>query len=222
MVPTLFGRIQTRLWLLAVVGALVTAALTPVLPMDAPLADKYQATFVVLGAVAVIGIAWEFLYHLLMQWRWEKDWPTMFGLFTGIPEGLLVGYLATQGWLPFLPDAYFEVTHPSGDVQCVLVEIDMGTLTLRRFARKVQAFEAALDDGVFRRHFKRDEFEVLVLTLSRRRLEWLRQTAGRVVNGGRHGDYRLATFDVLAPDVFGTGTWRDLDGDEYRGVLYDG
>ncbi|MFC0439907.1 hypothetical protein [Kutzneria buriramensis] len=105
MVPTLFGRIQTRLWLLAVVGALVTAALTPVLPMDAPLADKYQATFVVLGAVAVIGIAWELLYHLLMQWRWEKDWPTMFGLFTGIPEGLLVGYLATQGWLPFLPAA---------------------------------------------------------------------------------------------------------------------
>ena len=105
MVPTLFGRIQTRLWLLAVVGALVTAALTPVLPMDAPLADKYQATFVVLGAVAVIGIAWEFLYHLLMQWRWEKDWPTMFGLLTGIPEGLLVGYLAARGWLPFLPAA---------------------------------------------------------------------------------------------------------------------
>jgi hypothetical protein len=105
MVPTLFGRIQTRLWLLAVVGALVTAALTPVLPMDAPLADKYRATFVVLGAVAVIGIAWELLYHLLMQWRWEKDWPTMFGLLTGIPEGLLVGYLAAQGWLPFLPAA---------------------------------------------------------------------------------------------------------------------
>jgi protein involved in plasmid replication-relaxation len=31
-------------------------------------------------------------------------------------------------WLPFLPDAYFEVTYPNGDVQCVLVEIDMGTL----------------------------------------------------------------------------------------------
>ena len=30
----------------------------------------------------------------------------------------------------------------------VLVEIDMGTLTLRRFARKVQAFEAALEDQV--------------------------------------------------------------------------
>ncbi|MET0238012.1 MAG: hypothetical protein ABW224_25455 [Kibdelosporangium sp.] len=103
MVPTLFGRIQTRLWLLAVVGGLITLALTPVLPMQAALSDKYQATFVVLGAVAVIGVVWELLYHLLMQWRWEKDWPTLFGLVTAIPEGLLVGYLATQGLLPFLP-----------------------------------------------------------------------------------------------------------------------
>jgi hypothetical protein len=103
MVPTMFGRIQTRLWLLAAIGGLVTALLTPMLPMRAALGDKYQATFVVLGSVAVIGIGWEFVYHLLMQWRWEKDWPTLFGLVTAIPEGLLVGYLATQGLLPFLP-----------------------------------------------------------------------------------------------------------------------
>jgi hypothetical protein len=63
-------------------------------------------------------------------------------------------------WLPFLPDAYFEVIYPNDDVQAVLVEIDMGTLTLWRFACKVQALEAALDDGVFRRYFPdRDEFE---------------------------------------------------------------
>src|SRR5437763_1056759 len=42
-------------------------------------------------------------------------------------------------WLPFLPDAYFEITYPDGRIQCALVEIDMGTLTLRRFARKVRA-----------------------------------------------------------------------------------
>ncbi len=35
-------------------------------------------------------------------------------------------------------------------------KIDMGTLTLRRFTRKSQAFEDALDDGVFRRRFKPD------------------------------------------------------------------
>ena len=125
-------------------------------------------------------------------------------------------------WLPFLPDAYFEVIYPNDDVQAMLVEIDMGTLTLRRFARKVQAFEAALDDGVFRRHFpKRDDFEVLVLTSSRRRLQALRQVSARVVPGGRRDLYCFATFDVLEPTAFGRSEWIDLDGRTVSGVLYD-
>jgi hypothetical protein len=123
-------------------------------------------------------------------------------------------------WLPFLPDAYFEVTYPDGDVQCALVEVDMGTLTLRRFARKVEAFENALDDDVFRRHFKRDEFEVLVLTSSKRRLEALRGVATRVVDGSRHDLYWFATFDVLSPIAFQSASWLDLDDRSYGGVLY--
>lgn len=103
MVPTLLGRIQTRLFLLAVVGAAVTAALTPVLPVDGPLSQRYQATFVVLATVAVLGVGWELIYHFLMQWRWEKDWPSLFGLLTLVPEGLLVGVLATRDLLPGLP-----------------------------------------------------------------------------------------------------------------------
>jgi hypothetical protein len=126
-------------------------------------------------------------------------------------------------WLPFLPDGYFEVTYPSGDVQACLVEIDMGTLTLRRFARKVQAFETALEDEVFRRHFKRYDFEVLILTQSRRRAEALRHVAGRVVPNERHSDYYLSTFDdALVPSAFATATWWDLDGKAVSGVLHEG
>ena len=67
MLPTLFGRIQTRLVLLS---------------------------------VAVLGIGWELLYHLLMQFRWEKDWPTLFGLVTLVPEGLLRWELLELGAIP--------------------------------------------------------------------------------------------------------------------------
>ncbi len=102
MVPTLWGRIQTRIILLATVGAVVTALITPVLPVDAPLADKYRTTFVVLAAVAVVGIVWEFVYHFLMQFRWEKDWPSMFGLLLIIPEGVLIWFLLDLGLVPFL------------------------------------------------------------------------------------------------------------------------
>ena len=103
MVPTLMGRIQTRIFMLLTVGVVVTAIITPLLGIPGSLSAAYKTTYIILATVAVLGILWELLYHFLMQWRWEKDWPTLFGLVTGLPEGLLVGFLATHGLLPFLP-----------------------------------------------------------------------------------------------------------------------
>ena len=100
MVPTLTGRIQTRIFLLAVVGGLITLIIVPILPGNAPLGDKYRDGFLVLLSVAVVGVLWELLYHLLMQWRWEKDWPTLFGLVEGVPEGLLIWILLSAGAIP--------------------------------------------------------------------------------------------------------------------------
>jgi len=103
MVPTLSGRIQTRLFLLALVGGAVTALITPALPLSGPLADRYRATFLILAAVAVLGVGWEFGYHLAMQWRWEKDWPTLLGLLTLLPEAAAVWTVAGRGLIPGLP-----------------------------------------------------------------------------------------------------------------------
>ena len=100
MVPTLNGRIQTRLFLLAVIGGLITLVIVPVLPGSEPIGDKYRNGFLVLISIVVLGVLWEFLYHFLMQWRWEKDWPTLFGLVTGVPEGLLVWLLLSAGAIP--------------------------------------------------------------------------------------------------------------------------
>ena len=100
MVPTLIGRLQTRVFLLATVGVLLTLLVTPVLPSSASLGDTYRATFGVLVTVAVLGLLWEVLYHGLQQFRWEKDWPTMFGLVTALNEGLLVWLLVAAGAVP--------------------------------------------------------------------------------------------------------------------------
>jgi hypothetical protein len=100
VVPTLTGRIETRIFLLAVVGGLITLIIVPFLPGSAPLGDKYRDGFLVLLSVAVVGVLWELLYHLLMQWRWEKDWPTLFGLVEGVPEGVLIWILLSAGAIP--------------------------------------------------------------------------------------------------------------------------
>lgn len=107
MVPTLIGRLQTRLFLLATVGVLLTLLVTPVVPSSASLGGTYRATFGVLVTVAVLGLLWELLYHGLQQFRWEKDWPTMFGLLTGLNEGLLVWLLVAAGAVPGADGASF-------------------------------------------------------------------------------------------------------------------
>ncbi len=101
MTPTLSGRIQTRLFLVATVAALWTLligpALVPLAGDGASISDVYRLAFGALVLVAVVGIVWELLYHLVQQYRWEKDWPTLFGLVTGLPEGIVVLALLSAG-----------------------------------------------------------------------------------------------------------------------------
>jgi hypothetical protein len=102
VLPTLNGRIQTRIFVTAVIGSIWTLIITPILPTGAPLGDSYRTTFTILGLIIVLGIVWELIYHAIQQFRWEKDWPTIFGLLTAINEGLLVWFLVAGGAIPWI------------------------------------------------------------------------------------------------------------------------
>jgi hypothetical protein len=97
VLPTLNGRIQTRVFVLLVVGGLWTLLVSPLI------GQPYGVTFVVLLAVVVLGVGWELLYHLIQQFRWEKDWPTLFGLLTAVNEGALLWALISAGAVPGVP-----------------------------------------------------------------------------------------------------------------------
>jgi hypothetical protein len=56
--------------------------------------------YAILLIVVVLGVAWELVYHALQQLRWEKDWPTLFGLLLGVPEGIVAFAVARTGILP--------------------------------------------------------------------------------------------------------------------------
>jgi hypothetical protein len=98
VLPTLNGRIQTRIALTLVVGGVWTLLIGWALP------GGYGPAFTVLVALTVLGIGWELLYHFIQQFRWEKDWPTLFGLITVVPEALLLWGLLAAGIVPGLPD----------------------------------------------------------------------------------------------------------------------
>ncbi|MEO7398785.1 MAG: hypothetical protein ABIW84_09495 [Ilumatobacteraceae bacterium] len=96
MIPTLSGRIQTRIWLILFIGIPWTLIITPFLSNNrdliegATLLDTYKTTVSVLGIVLVLAVfGWELLYHFLQQFRWEKDWPVMFSFFLVIPEAIV-------------------------------------------------------------------------------------------------------------------------------------
>lgn len=100
MLPTLNGRLQTRVFMLVVFGVPITFVLTPLLPGLEFDGDSYRVTYLILLTVIVLGIGWELLYHLIQQFRWEKDWPTMFGLLTALNEGALIWLLLELEWIP--------------------------------------------------------------------------------------------------------------------------
>lgn len=101
MLPTLGGRLQTRIFLIVVVGGLWAVVVSPLLPGGGDLAARFRAMYAVLAIVLALGLLWELLYHALQQFRWEKDWPTLFGLLLGIPEGLAAYAVARAGVLPW-------------------------------------------------------------------------------------------------------------------------
>jgi hypothetical protein len=118
----------------------------------------------------------------------------------------------TGRWLPFLPDAYVELDRPGASTVCLVVEADLGTLTLDRFARKVRAFELFLEGGHFARRYGRAGFAVLVLGPGEVRLAHLRRVAEGVVAAPRRSAYLFGPLDQLDPRRFPDVRWRTLGG----------
>lgn len=111
MTPTLVGRIQTRWFVLLVIGIPWTVFL---MGFAALAGSSYGSLLLgglmVLGVVGLLGTVWEFAYHGLQQLRWEKDWPALFGFLTIINEGLVLALvmvlldrpLGPLGWFHFV------------------------------------------------------------------------------------------------------------------------
>ncbi|MEA5571885.1 hypothetical protein [Calothrix sp. UHCC 0171] len=85
MTPTLFGRWQTRVLLLATVGVLVSLPFV----MTAPDAEK-GIYFWVLAYVAIFGIIWDIVYDRIQKYRWDRDWPAVYQLFAGLWEMVFI------------------------------------------------------------------------------------------------------------------------------------
>ncbi len=95
MTPTLEGRLHTRIFLAMTVGVLWTAVIAPFLPEPpgVTVSMSYSMAFGSLALMTGYGLVWERVYHGLQQWRWDKDWPSVFVLLSVFNEAPLVWVL---------------------------------------------------------------------------------------------------------------------------------
>lgn len=119
MTPTLIGRWQTRIFLLATVGVLVSLPFVRgVFRVGAGLGSSWDpfllfgllqdrvipirdtGFFWVLVYVGIFGLAWDMLYTYLQRYFWDHDWPGVVQLGAAILEGLWVMILIKTIGLP--------------------------------------------------------------------------------------------------------------------------
>lgn len=105
MTPTLLGRWQTRIFLLATVGIVVT------LPFIFGLIGNHPGLvyFWVLLYVGLFGLAWDCLYHLLQQFLWDHDWPGVLQFIAAIVEAIFLGLAIDIFGLPHISALDFNL-----------------------------------------------------------------------------------------------------------------
>jgi hypothetical protein len=86
MTPTLLGRWQTRLLLLATIGVLVSIPFATGLIGN----NSNLVYFWIVAYVAIFGLVWDILYNYLQKSRWDRDWPAAYQVFAGIWEMVFV------------------------------------------------------------------------------------------------------------------------------------
>ena len=96
MTPTLLGRWQIRIFLLATVGLVISLIVSLIVGNNMPL---FALLYVLL-----FGLVWDVIYQFITSFRWDRDWPTCYQVAAGVIEGALVWGLILTKKLPGIPE----------------------------------------------------------------------------------------------------------------------
>lgn len=103
MLPTLAGRIQTRLFLFLVLGLPITALFAYAHNGWVWNWDQAQIFFLFITTLTILGLILDPVYIFIQTLRWDRDWPFAFQFFFSIVEfGILVGLMMSD-LIPWLP-----------------------------------------------------------------------------------------------------------------------
>jgi Replication-relaxation len=107
--------------------------------------------------------------HIAVRFTLAQD--LKFLRFLSFPESLTKA-------IPLIPDGYFEIETPSGS-RAAYIEVDCGTESLKVWARKTGLYLQLAISGAFKKLFQHEQFRVLVVAESERRLNSIRKTIAK-------------------------------------------
>jgi hypothetical protein len=104
------------------------------------------------------------------------------------------GYARPQ---PVVPDGYFRLKVPGGHMH-FFIEMDRGTMSTRRFKRKIQTYMAYAQSGRSQDRFGTSQYRVLTITPSLARAQSLKHVAEAAGGTTR---FWFGTLDTLTADT---------------------
>lgn len=108
MIPTLAGRLQTRIFLFLFIGLPITLGFGYVQAgwqWDWP---TIQIFVWFLCTITGLGLLLDPVYIFAQTTRWDRDWPFAYQFFFSWAEFATVFFVARAGLIPFLPEAAFQ------------------------------------------------------------------------------------------------------------------
>lgn len=108
MIPTLLGRLQSRLFLFLVIGVPITLIFALAQAGWSWNWQFMQYFLWFLATITGLGLLLDPVYIFLQSLRWDRDWPFAFQLFVSIVEFAIVLALARFGMVPWLPKEIFQ------------------------------------------------------------------------------------------------------------------
>lgn len=145
--------------------------------------------------------------HLLVQYRSIPVPGWWFGTWQSFSKPV-------AAMVPLIPDGYFEVGSPQG-MRAVFVEVDLGTEAVPVLVRKANLYVQLAASGEFSQLFRRNQFRVLIITTSERRLQNIRQAIAKVTDK----IFWLGTLDLISSEKFWTAYWLRPTGDQLQSIL---
>lgn len=112
------------------------------------------------------------------------------------------------------PDGYFEIEAAQG-VRAMFLEADLGTETRKVWEQKVKQYLQLAMSGEFQRLSGQQQFRVLVIATSRRRLDNLRATIAKTTDK----IFWFSTFELINSSGFWSPIWLRPKGDQMQPLL---